>query len=112
MTIKVSNFDLSTTEDQLTALFQQHGTVKAAEVARDVFTGQPRGFGFVEMADDAEAQNAMAQLHNAQWHERTLAVEETQTKTERKGSYPVGNAAQRGGSFQFGMRSTRRKGRR
>ncbi|MEI6950220.1 RNA-binding protein [Paraflavisolibacter sp. H34] len=104
MNIRISNLDPKVTHEQLTALFQQYGPVSAAEVVTDAFTGQPRGFAFVEMPDSTEALNAIDRLNGTELESRALTVAEAPT-TERKGSYPVGNSLYK----NFGFPGTRLK---
>ena len=68
--IYVGGLPYSTTEQQLSDLFAAHGSVASARIITDKFTGQSRGFGFVEMSGDSEAQAAIAALNrtpNANW---------------------------------------------
>ena len=60
--IYVGNLPFSTTDDALRAIFEPHGQVTSAQIVMDRETGRPRGFGFIEMANDTEAQNAIAKL--------------------------------------------------
>lgn len=57
--IFIGNLDFSTTEDQLRALFAAHGAVETVTIVRDRDTGQPRGFAFLEMTNDSEAEKAI-----------------------------------------------------
>ncbi|MDR4468041.1 MAG: RNA-binding protein [Nitrospira sp.] len=61
----VGGLPYSVTEQQLTDTFGAHGTVASAKIIADKFTGQSRGFGFVEMSSDAEAQAAITALHGS-----------------------------------------------
>jgi RNA recognition motif-containing protein len=79
----VGSLPYSTTEQQLAELFGQHGTVQSAKVMTDRYTGQSRGFGFVEMATDAEAQKAIAALNGTQMDGRTLVVNEARPQEKR-----------------------------
>lgn len=110
MNIHISNLHPTVTKEALTELFKQHGEVKAAEVVLDVFTGLPRGFAFVEMPDEAEAQQAISELNNRELHDRAISVQMAAPKVEHKGSYPVGNGVQRSMPFQRGYGSQKRKG--
>jgi RNA recognition motif-containing protein len=92
MNIYVSNLDQKVTNEQLTALFGQFGTVASAEVVTDVFTGQSRGFAYVEMPEEAEALAAISRLHQSELDNRQLSVEAAKPKETHKGSYPVGNS--------------------
>jgi len=84
----VGSLPYSTTDAQLTDLFSQHGAVTSARVIADKFTGQSRGFGFVEMATSEEAQRAIEALNGTKLEQRTLVVNEAkpQEKRERSGA--------------------------
>jgi RNA recognition motif-containing protein len=75
--IYVGGLPYSTTEQQLSDLFAAHGSVASARIITDKFTGQSRGFGFVEMSGDSEAQAAIAALNGTQLGGRTLTVNES-----------------------------------
>jgi len=79
----VGSLPYSTTEQQLTELFSQHGTVQSAKMIMDRFTGQSRGFAFVEMATSEEAQKAIAALHGTELGGRTLVVNEARPQEKR-----------------------------
>ena len=72
--IYVGNLPWSTTTDDLYAMFQQYGAVTRAQVVTDRETGRSRGFGFVEMPNEAEAQAAIAALNNQPMNGRPLTV--------------------------------------
>jgi RNA recognition motif-containing protein len=82
--IYVGNLTWGTTADDLLALFQQHGEVTRAQVITDRETGRSRGFGFVEMANDAEAQAAIDALNGSNFQGRPLTVNEAKPQ-ERRG---------------------------
>ena len=83
--IYVGGLPYSTTEAQLNELFASHGTVESARVITDKFTGQSRGFGFVEMATSEEAQAAISALNGTQFGGRTLTVNEAKPQEARSG---------------------------
>jgi RNA recognition motif-containing protein len=89
----VGSLPYSMTEQQLTELFSQHGTVQSAKVITDRFTGQSRGFAFVEMATSEEAQKAFAALHGSELGGRTLVVNEARPQEKR----PIGSGGGGGG---------------
>jgi len=91
MNIYVSNLDVNLKDDDLRQLFSEYGEVSSAQVVMDAFTGSSRGFGFVEMPYEAEAQKAISGLHQSSQNNRTLSVKEAQPKEVHRGSYPVGN---------------------
>ncbi len=81
----VGNLPYDTNEDDLTTLFAQAGTVSTVNVMRDRETGRARGFAFVEMATDQDAQNAISQLHEHSFGGRTLTVNEARPQQPRSG---------------------------
>jgi RNA recognition motif-containing protein len=83
--IYVGNLVWDCTADDLLALFQEHGAVARAQVITDRETGRSRGFGFVEMNDDAEAQKAIEALNGADFKGRPLTVNEAKPREERGG---------------------------
>lgn len=93
----VGSLPYSTTEQQLTELFSQHGTVQSAKVMTDRFTGQSRGFAFVEMATSEEAEKAIAALHGTELDGRTLVVNEARPQEKRSfGGRSGGGGGDRG----------------
>jgi RNA recognition motif-containing protein len=83
MNMYVSNLSFHTGEDDLRKLFEQFGAVSSAKVITDRETGRSRGFGFVEMASDAEANEAMKSLHGKDIEGRTMSVTVAREKTAR-----------------------------
>ena len=79
----VGGLPYSVTEGRLQELFATHGTVQSAKVISDKFTGQSRGFGFVEMSSSDEAQNAISALNGTQFDGRTLVVNEAKPMAKR-----------------------------
>jgi RNA recognition motif-containing protein len=94
----VGNLPFEATEDGIRDLFAQAGTVDSVRVMRDRATGQARGFAFVEMATDADAQAAIGQLNEQPFGGRTLTVNEARPQAPRSGGYGGGEG-----------RSTRRR---
>ncbi|HKY73202.1 MAG TPA: RNA-binding protein [Nitrospira sp.] len=90
----VGGLPYAATEAQLTTLFAAHGTVESARVIADKFTGQSRGFGFVEMSTPEEAQAAITALNGSQMDGRSLTVNEAKPQEPRSGG--------RGNSFGGG----------
>jgi len=78
----VGNLPYSTTEDQLTELFSRAGKVDNVRVMRDMASGRARGFAFVEMGSDDDAQKAISELHEHQLEGRALVVNEARPKPE------------------------------
>jgi RNA recognition motif-containing protein len=81
----VGGLPYSATESQLNDLFAQHGTVASARIITDKFTGQSRGFGFVEMSSQEEAQAAISAVNGTQMEGRTLTVNEAKPQEPRSG---------------------------
>ena len=81
----VGNLPYTTAEQDLQELFASAGTVESVNLMRDMATGQARGFGFVEMATDEDAQNAIQQLNNFSYGGRNLTVNEARPKTSGGG---------------------------
>lgn len=79
----VGGLPYSVTDGQLEEIFSEHGSVQSARVISDKFTGQSRGFGFVEMASTEEAQKAMEALNGTQLEGRTLVVNEARPQENR-----------------------------
>ena len=87
----VGNLPYSATEDQLTELFGRAGQVDNVRVMRDMATGRARGFAFVEMASDEDAQRAVSELNEYQMDGRPLVVNEARPKPEGGFGGPGGN---------------------
>ena len=92
--IYVGNMGFDTTQDKLQELFQAYGEVTSVNIITDRETGRPRGFGFVEMATDAEASAAIAALDGQEVDGRTLKVNEAKPRAPRSG----GGGGSRGGN--------------
>jgi RNA recognition motif-containing protein len=81
----VGGLPYSVTDGQLQEIFSAHGAVESARVMSDKFTGQSRGFGFVEMSSGSEAQAAISGLNGTQVQGRTLTVNEAKPKSNGGG---------------------------
>jgi cold-inducible RNA-binding protein len=79
--IFVGNLDFGATEDSIRGLFETYGTVERVNLLTDRDTGRPRGFGFVEMTDSAEAGRAIAGLNGHDLGGRAITVNEARPKT-------------------------------
>ena len=84
--IYVGNLDFQSTEDELRTAFAVYGQVDKVSIVTDRDTGQRRGFGFVEMANDAEGDKAIAGLNGATLGAQALSVNEARPKRERSSS--------------------------
>jgi RNA recognition motif-containing protein len=93
----VGNLSYNTTSSDLEQLFSQHGTVQSAEVISDRDSGRSKGFGFVEMGSDAEAQAAITALNGQQHDGRTLTVNEAKPREDRGPRGGGGGGGGRGG---------------
>ncbi|HML17679.1 MAG TPA: hypothetical protein VK419_11655 [Bryobacteraceae bacterium] len=81
--IFVGNLNFAATEGAVRSLFEAYGTVERVNLITDRDTGQARGFGFVEMSVNAEADRAIAELNGRELDGRALNVNEARPKTER-----------------------------
>src|SRR5215469_14517187 len=98
--IYVGNLPYETTSDDLLELFQAYGSVISSQVVMDRFSGRSRGFGFVEMANDSEAQAAIDALNGQPYGGRPLTVNEARPRTDaprRGGGGGGGGGRGRGG---------------
>lgn len=97
MNIFVANIERKVTDEQLQELFQQYGEIASLKLIRDRDTGVSKGYAFVEMANDDEAQKAIDALNEFDLEGRALAVNEARPKTEYKKS-GGGGGGYKGGS--------------
>ena len=93
----VGNLSYDVSNEDLEALVSPHGTVQSAEVIMDRSTGQSKGFGFVEMSSDAEAQSAIAALDGQDQGGRALKVNEAKPREPRSGGGYGGGGGGGGG---------------
>src|SRR5687767_9051940 len=102
----VGNLSYGVTDSDLSAMFEAHGTVQSAQVIMDRDTGRSKGFGFVEMGNDQEAQAAIAALNGKDSGGRSLTVNEARPKTEggRGGSGGGRSGGGGGGGGGYGRR--------
>ncbi len=96
MSIYVGNLSYQVTQDGLTQVFAEYGTVKQVQMPTDRETGRLRGFAFVEMETDAEEAAAIEALDGAEWMGRDLKVNKAKPREERGSS--GGSWGNRGGS--------------
>jgi cold-inducible RNA-binding protein len=96
----VGNLPYDTGEQDLESLFAAAGTVESVSVMRDMATGRARGFAFVEMGSDEDAQNAISQFNNYSLGGRNLTVNEARPKPQSSGGYGGGG----GGGGKGGRR--------
>jgi len=93
----VGSLPYSVTDVKLDEIFAAHATVESARVISDKFTGQSRGFGFVEMGSGNEAQKAIDALNGTQFDGRTLTVNEAKPMADRNNSGGGGRGNRSGG---------------
>jgi RNA recognition motif-containing protein len=101
MNIYVGNLSYNATEENLRQAFEAFGQVTSATIVKDQYSGQPRGFGFVEMPDQAEAQTAIKNLNGKELLGRQLNVNEAHPRTDR------GKSKAQGGQTGYGGRKNR-----
>lgn len=89
----VGKLSFNATDDSLRALFEQYGTVESAQVAVDRDSRRSRGFGFVEMSEEADAKKAIEALDNTTFEDRTIVVSVARPREDRP---------QQGGGFRSG----------
>ena len=85
--IYVGNFSFNMTEEELRSMFEPYGNVESATLVTDRDTGRSRGFGFVAMSNDEEAEKAMAALNGKEAGGRALVVNEARPQTQRSGGF-------------------------
>jgi RNA recognition motif-containing protein len=102
----VGNLSYGVTDNSLQQMFEPHGTVESAQVIMDRDTGRSKGFGFVEMGSDAEAQAAIAALHGKEVEGRSLTVNEARPRESGggRGGGGGGYGGKGGGGYGGGRR--------
>ncbi len=111
MNIYVGNLSWQMTDEDLRTLFEQYGSVTSAKIVKDKVSGRSKGFGFVEMPDDTEAQNALSSLYDSEVLGRKIIVNEAQPKPQngggggggfKKRSFGGGGGGNSGGGYKKG----------
>jgi cold-inducible RNA-binding protein len=102
MNIFIGNLSFQTTQDELHAAFAQFGNVERVNIVTDRDTGQPRGFAFVEMTEQRDAETAISQLNGTELNGRALNVNEARPKPS--GGSGFGGGRGRGGGGGRGSR--------
>jgi len=98
MKIYVGNLSYQVTEEELRGAFKAFGEVESATIIKDQFTGKSKGFGFVEMPSQAEAQAAITDLNEKELQGRTLTVNEARPRADKpRGGRPGGGGGRPGG---------------
>ena len=101
----VGNLGYGVTSPDLNDMFAPFGGVTSAKVIEDRDTGRSKGFGFVEMSSDQEAQAAISGMHGQQRDGRTLTVNEAKPREEKSGYYAAGGGGYGGGGGGYGRSS-------
>ena len=101
----VGNLSYEVSDSDLSTMFAAHGTVESAQVIMDRDTGRSKGFGFVEMGSDQEAQAAIAAMNGKEMGGRTLTINEAKPREDRGGGGYGGGGGGRGGGGGGGGRS-------
>jgi RNA recognition motif-containing protein len=83
MNIYVGNLSYNVTQDELRELFSAYGEISTASIISDKFTGQSKGFGFVEMPQESQAREAISELNGKEINGRALTVNEARPRAER-----------------------------
>src|SRR5687767_15796782 len=109
MNIYVGNLSWQMTDEDLRTLFEQYGSVTSAKIVKDKTSGRSKGFGFVEMPEDNEAQNALTSLYESEVLGRKIIVNEAQPKPQggggggfKKRSFGGGGGSGGGGGYKKG----------
>ncbi|NIP38884.1 MAG: RNA-binding protein [Candidatus Dadabacteria bacterium] len=106
MNLFVGNLDKETTEDELAQLFSEYGEVKSAKIIRDIYSGDPRGFGFVEFSSKSDAINAINEMNGREYRGQELKVNEAidrraDNKRGRRRSGKGGGSRKGGGGRRY-----------
>jgi RNA recognition motif-containing protein len=99
MSIYIGNLSYEVTEEDVSSIFAEYGTVKRVQLPTDRETGRMRGFGFVEMSKEAEETAAIDALDGAEWMGRDLKVNKAKPREDRGGG--GGGGDRRGGGNRF-----------
>ena len=105
MNIYVGNLSPNVTEEDLKQAFEAFGQLESVKIIKDRYSGESRGFGFVEMPNDQEAQSAINDVNNTELKGRALKVNEARPRSESRGGRGRYGGGRRGGS-QGGRRSS------
>ena len=105
MNIYVSNLSFNVQDEDLREFFAEYGEVSSAKVIMDKFTNRSRGFGFIEMPDDASARQAITSLNGFDFLGKTLVVNEARPRTDAPRSGGGGGGYRSGGGGGFNRRS-------
>ena len=98
MNIYVGSLHFKMNEAELRELFEEFGEVASAKIIFDKYSGKSKGFGFVEMPNEAEAKKAIEELNGAEIQGRKIIVNESIERTDRRSNFRGGDNSRRGGS--------------
>lgn len=98
MNIYVGSLHFKMNEAELKQLFEEYGEVATAKIIIDKYSGKSKGFGFVEMPNEAEAKKAIEELNGAEIQGRKIIVNESIERTERRSNFRGGDNNRRGGN--------------
>ena len=104
MNIYVGNLSYEVTEEDLKEAFKVFGEVEIVKVIKDNYTGRSKGFGFVEMSDNAEARSALDALNDKEFKGRTIKVNTARPRTGNRGGRGGFGGGRRGGREGGGRR--------
>ena len=104
MNIYVGSLHFKMNEAELREVFEEYGEVTSAKIIIDKYSGKSKGFGFVEMPNEAEAKKAIEELNGAQVSGRNIIVNESIERTERRSNFNRGGDDRRGGGAGVGNR--------
>lgn len=110
MNIYVGNLSFDVVQDDLTGLFGQVGTVSSAVVIRDKYSGESRGFGFVEMPSNDEGKAAIEKLNGSELKGRAIVVNEAKPRSDSRSGGGGGHRGGGGGGYRSGGGGGRREG--
>lgn len=105
MNIYVSNLSFNTSSESLEQLFAEYGEISSAKVITDKFTGESRGFGFVEMTSDEDGKKAIEELNGSEFEGKTITVNVARPRTERSSNSFGNSNRNRGGGGGYNRRS-------
>ncbi len=110
--IFVSNLSFRIDDEDLRHAFSEYGSIRSAKVITDKFSGKSRGFGFVEMENDEEAERAITELNNAEFDGKVITVSEARPRTENRPAGRNFSREGRGGGGYGDRNRNERSGRR
>lgn len=108
MNIYIGNLSQEVTDDDLREAFESYGTITSAKVIKDRFSGESRGFGFVEMPDKQDAMSAMESLNGADLKGKKIMVSEAKPRSDKRRGGMGGGGKRRGGGGSSGSGSGNR----